>query len=526
MEQYNGENIENESFQRENESEYLPINMNNNIGIYRLKNFNHNKNYNYFIYILISIIIISLLFVVIIFIINKGKKQNIELIKSYNNEIIKNNSNVFENKDFQISQDKKNEIRYKRNINEKIGIAFINKSIFANGFGRMLSLLLNELVKYEEKYKIFLITDKAYNQDFVIDEEINRLPIYENKTLIAQLDKDQNIQYYVLNNEISLEEINFYRSFNKKLININHRSYLPSIYANNSDVYKRWKNFLLYDAFISSVPDDYYIYKNLGMNNTFFIPNLYIFEPFKTPSSSLLYQNIIVMGIENGPVKGDIYVIKVMKIVVKYIPKAKLYFISSDDRREIIKDLIKENNMSNNIEVLPFTTNIEKYFLNSSVMLCPSLSESLSMVINEGKAYGLPIVAFNMPYSAPYQKGVILIEMFNVWKMAKETYRLLNDYFYRKDEGSKAKLSLNEYSNTETLNKWNKLFFILNKDDSIAYQKLQEYTYDKYYDEKMAEQRLEYNYNYGKKYNKAFQCHSFKNMTNLTYINQLKSCLE
>ena len=36
------------------------------------------------------------------------------------------------------------------------------------------------------------------------------------------------------------------------------------------------------------------------------------------------------------------------------------------------------------------------------------------MVINEGKAYGLPIVAFNMPYSAPYQKGVILIEMFNV----------------------------------------------------------------------------------------------------------------
>ena len=525
MEQYNQENIDNESFQRENESEYLPINMNNNIGIYRLKNFNHNKNYNYFIYILISIIIFALLFVVIIFIINKGKKQNIELIKSYNNEIIKKNSNVFENKDFQISQDKEKDFRYKRDISEKIGIAFINKSIFLNGIGRMLSLLLNELVKYEEKYKIFLITDKAYEQDFVMDEEIKRLPIYENKTLIDQLDKDQNIQYYVLNNEISLEEINFYRSFNKKLININHEAYLSSIYTNNSDIFKIWKNFLLYDAFISLVPDDYYIYKNLGMNNTFFIPNLYTFEPFKTPSSSLLYHNIIVFGRENDPVKGGIYAIKVMNIVVRFIPNAKLYFISSDDRIEIIKELIKEYNLENNIELLPFMTNIEKYFLNSSVMLCPSLSESFPMVMNEGKAYGLPIVAFNVSYSAPYQKGVILVEMFNVRQMAQETYKLLKDYFHRKDEGAKAKLSLYEFSNTETLNKWNRLFFILNKDDSIAYQKLQEYTYDKYYDEKMAEQRLEYNYKYGKKYNKAFQCHSFKNMTNLTYINQIKSCI-
>ena len=47
------------------------------------------------------------------------------------------------------------------------------------------------------------------------------------------------------------------------------------------------------------------------------------------------------------------------------------------------------------------------------------------MVMNEGKAHGLPIVAFNVDYCPCYQSGVITVEMFNYKDMAKEAVKKL-----------------------------------------------------------------------------------------------------
>ena len=260
------------------------------------------------------------------------------------------------------------------------------------------------------------------------------------------------------------------------------------------------------------------------MNNTFYIPNMYTYDASKTPNSNLTYKNLMIMGRENDRIKGGYYGIKAMYEIVKEVPDAKLYFISSDYRINSLKGVIEELNLTKNIEIVSYVENISLYFLNSSVLLYPSKSESFPMVMNEGKAHGLPIVAFNVSYSPSYQKGVILVDMLNYTQMGKEAIKLLKDYDYRKRKGMEAKLSLNEYSNEETANKWDKLFSILDKDDPIAYKKLQDYTYEKYYDEEKARERLESNYNFGKKYNKYFCCHTFNDMLNLTYLNNIKGC--
>ena len=98
--------------------------------------------------------------------------------------------------------------------------------------------------------------------------------------------------------------------------------------------------------------------------------------------------------------------------------------------------------------------------------------------------------------------------------MAKAAIKLLSDYEYRKIKGLEAKLSLNEYSNRETMDKWDKLFSILDKKDIDEYKAFQNNTYNEYYDEKIAKERLEINFNYAKKYNKHFYCHSFNDMIN------------
>ena len=448
-----------------------------------------------------------------------SNKNNTDIIQNVQKDKIEKQEEELNN----LNNNNTNIKKYMTNSNEKVGVVFVFESMFANGIGRMLSILFDELAKFE-KYNLYLLTKTKDSYDFKVNEKVKQFQIYGNKTEIEKFNKESNIKYYVLNNELNINNINWFKSLGKKIININHGTFLTGLYDDYLEVYSIWDYHKLFDAFIQVVVDDYYAYKKLDFNNTFYIPNLYTFDADKTPNSNLTYKNLMIMGRENDQLKGGYYGIKAMSEIVKEVPDALLYFISSDYRIKNLEDLIKELNLTKNVKVLSYVSNVTQYFLNSSILLYPSKTESFPMVMNEGKAHGLPIVAFNVSYSPSYQKGVILVDMLYYTQMAKESIKLLNDYDYRKKMGMKAKLSLKEYSNEETVNKWDRLFSILDKDDPVSYKKLQNYTYEKYYDEEKAKERLESNYNFGRTLNKDFCCHTFNDLTNLTYIHHIKRC--
>ena len=410
--------------------------------------------------------------------------------------------------------------------NGKIGVAFVFECLYGNGIGRMLSLLCSELAKLE-KYDIYMITGPSYKIDFPFDKRVIKVPIIKNKTLIEKYDKSSNIKIYVLQNDLAPSSIRWYQNLNggKKVIGIVHGVYMSSIFANFTGVYSIWKNNLLYDAYIQVNADDYYVNKRLGINNSFFLPNLYTFDPDTTPNSNLTYNNLLIIGRELDRIKGGMYGVKAMDIVRREIPDAKLYMISANGKVKFLEDLIKELNLTKNIKIISLTKNISKYLLNTSVFINPSLSEACPMVINEAKAYGLPIVGFNVSYSFPYQTGVITAQVTNYKQMAEEIIKLLKDYNYRKKKGFEAKESMKLISNKEIVYKWTQLFDVLINNDIEGYKKLQESTFDKkYYDEEKARDHLESNWNQGKIFNKYFCCHDFNDMLNITYINNIKGC--
>ena len=57
--------------------------------------------------------------------------------------------------------------KYISNSNEKVGVAFVYETMFGNGIGRMLSILFEELAKYE-KYDIYLLSKGSYRYDFKV----------------------------------------------------------------------------------------------------------------------------------------------------------------------------------------------------------------------------------------------------------------------------------------------------------------------------------------------------------------------
>ena len=409
----------------------------------------------------------------------------------------------------------------------KFGVAFVFKNLFGNGIGRMLSLLCSELAKLE-KYDIYMITGAAIpSLDFEFDERVKMVRIAGNKTLIQQYDQTSNIKIYILQNELNPSSIKWYKNLNggKKVIGVMHGVYMSSIYSNQTGVYSIWKYNLLLDAYIQVNADDYYVNRRLGINNSFFLPNLYTYDPDTTLNSNLTYNNLLVIGRELDRIKGGLYAVKAMDLIRREIPDAKLYFISSNYKITFLQNLINELNLTENLQVLHFTKNISKYFWNSSIFINPSLSEACPMVINEAKAHGLPIVGFNISYSVPYQTGVIRVETTNYTQMAEECIKLLKDYNYRKKMGMEAKLSMKRMSNNETIQRWSQLFEVLVNNDMEGYKKLQELTFEKkYYDEESARDHLESNWKQGQIFNRYFCCHDFNDMLNITYINNIKGC--
>ena len=71
--------------------------------------------------------------------------------------------------------------------------------------------------------------------------------------------------------------------------------------------YRTWKEDFQFDAFVHIIPDNYWIYKKLRLNNTIYIPNVFTFESKNTPSSPLTYKNLLMVGRVDDIIKDAVY---------------------------------------------------------------------------------------------------------------------------------------------------------------------------------------------------------------------------
>ena len=454
----------------------------------------------------IIIIIISLIIIVILIKLNSRYNSLIE-----NVEKIEERIELLESQIKDISEN-----THKR----KIGVAVVVSSLYGNGIGRFLSVL-TELLAKTQKYVVYLIVEQVTSLDLSYYKDVIRIVQKKDEKEVTEWDKTHNVDIYILNNDVSTY-LETYKSLGKKVIGIFHGVFFSCIFTNHTTVYQQWYRFDLFDAFVQIIPDDYYIYKRLNFENEIFIPNLYTFDHTKTPTSTLTTNNVLIVGRTDDVIKGTKYGIKAMAEVIKNFPEAQLNIVSGNHAPSI-RDLVKELNIESNVHFLPFTHNISEAYLNASVLLVSSLSESFPMVMNEGKAHGLPVVAFNVEYSPCFQKGVITVDMFDYKAMGKEIEKLLRDFNYRKKKGLEAKYSLDMFKNNETIDMWGYLFNSLMKGND-EFRKLQKKVEDKYYNEDLAKYRMEKHYKLAQEFNKIISCHSFEQFTNVEYLKKVYEC--
>ena len=508
--------------------------INNN----NLNNKNKNSDIKNTCLIIISFVVIMLILIILLIYIritsnlylNKfGPKFNLR--KSISNKALNNNSNILSNiPNVSIIEDIKNiinnqtdEIINKNKTKEKIGIAFIYSTLYSNGIARFITVTSKNLLK-TGKYNIFFITGKPYYKEFSYEPEIKRYIAHNNYTLIRNISKHEKIDIVVLQNVLSTSVVKFYKNLGQKVICMFHGVFMSSMYSNYLESYRSWEQFDSCDSFIFIASDDYYFYNHLGFKNAIFIPNLYTFEPSEIKNSNLTNHNIIILGRLNDFIKGVKYAIEAMQYIVKEVPDATLNLFSSDGRIQFLKNLTRDLNLTKNVIFRSNTYNLSQLFYNSSVHMYTSLSEAFPMALNEGKAYGMPVVGFKVPYSNPYKEGFIGVELFDVKGLARETIKLLKDYDYRKKKGEEAKKSLEMFKNNETVEIWGRLCDALLSNNSENYRKLQNEMEKKYYNEIEARQNLESHYNILLQNDFNLTCHSFDNFTDINYLRKIQKC--
>lgn len=508
--------------------------INNN----NLNNKNKNSDIKNTCLIIISFVVIMLILIILLIYIritsnlylNKfGPKFNLR--KSISNKALNNNSNILSNiPNVSIIEDIKNiinnqtdEIINKNKTKEKIGIAFIYSTLYSNGIARFITVTSKNLLK-TGKYNIFFITGKPYYKEFSYEPEIKRYIAHNNYTLIRNISKHEKIDIVVLQNVLSTSVVKFYKNLGQKVICMFHGVFMSSMYSNYLESYRSWEQFDSCDSFIFIASDDYYFYNHLGFKNAIFIPNLYTFEPSEIKNSNLTNHNIVILGRLNDLIKGVKYAIEAMQYIVKEVPDATLNLFSSDGRIQFLKNLTRDLNLTKNVIFCSNTYNLSQLFYNSSVHMYTSLSEAFPMALNEGKAYGMPVVGFKVPYSNPYKEGFIGVELFDVKGLARETIKLLKDYDYRKKKGEEAKKSLEMFKNNETVEIWGRLCDALLSNNSENYRKLQNEMEKKYYNEIEARQNLESHYNILLQNDFNLTCHSFDNFTDINYLRKIQKC--
>ena len=93
--------------------------------------------------------------------------------------------------------------------------------------------------------------------------------------------------------------------------------------------------------------------------------------------------------------KGHEYLIKAFSIVHQEIPNSKLFIIGEGFLKRELEEMIKENDLNNDIYLLGFRKNPFKYIKNSDFFVLSSKNEGLPTVLLETLACGIPIISTN-----------------------------------------------------------------------------------------------------------------------------------
>ena len=441
-------------FTKEIENEHDPLNTMEIIEINNIKTKRNSKNklINSLI-ICLSLILVTLLVILVVFGLKYFRFRDINNYKYVSYKYQKAKKLNKHSKVYDVTKKNQN-VGNTKGTNIKVGLLYPSITNFIISLGESLIDTGN--------FDVCFITKPSATNKFKYYEKIKRINAFDNSKLLQKTIKEEKIDYLIIQNDISKDNLNWLKSLDVKVIGLNEG--VSEIKKLTS---KELKVLELFDAFIQSNPSEYLSYKKLGLTNNFYIPNINSLNKIDAPLSNLVNHNIILFGNLNDKSNNIVSIITAMTRIIKDFSDTKLKIISSDKPSSEISKLITVFKLGKNIDFSQLDSITSSSFSNSSISVFTSLTEKFSSMINMAKSYSIPcIVSSDETNSTAFKDGVIKIDLSNYEEISKEIIKLLKSNKYKKEMGEQAKLSYNSFK-TNTLESWTKLLESLKSSKNI-----------------------------------------------------------
>lgn len=146
--------------------------------------------------------------------------------------------------------------------------------------------------------------------------------------------------------------------------------------------------------------------------------------------------------------KGHEFAIRVMPYILQKWPSAKLIVVGDGNDRNRLENIVKELDISLQVEFTGYQSNLIPYLSKADIMLRTSVNEGMNITIILGMAAGLPIVGFDAGIPKDFivdQKTGLLVPLKDIQSLAKAVILLLESRSLQYTLAQRARQALVKY---------------------------------------------------------------------------------
>ncbi len=348
------------------------------------------------------------------------------------------------------------------------------------GVQRVISCLIP--IYLEMGYKVVLLTDEISEGDeYELPDEVTRIVL---PSALAIKKDEYEIRAKELLRVISENKIDVicYQAascpkliYDILLLKLNgvpivltvHECAFQNMLTLNTEMVNRPSVYKLVDymTVLSRVEELYW--QGFGINAVY-IPNPITNQIVDRQPEEIEKNTIVWVGRLDTRTKRCLDVIDIMKYVIEDIPDAKLLVVGNEVSAGIVDQMqnkIGKMGMERNIVLCGHTTDVESYYRKAEIYLLTSISESFSMTIAESKAFGLPLVLYEMPFLefCRDKRGYLSAPQGDKRKMAENIVNILTDEGLKAALQKEAQESLRAFGEYDLKGAWNNVFLGLSK---------------------------------------------------------------
>jgi len=349
-----------------------------------------------------------------------------------------------------------------------IGVFYHRMSI--GGVERVLSLLIPLWISMG--YKVVLFTDEPQNDnDYTLPDSVERIvipPFNKQKERYSEFQnklKEYNIDimlYQASSSNQLLFDMLLVKAQGIPFVLTRHESFASSISKQLTEATNNVQIFKLANWVTVLSRCDQRYWNLLGVN-AHYLPNPLTFSLENIRPAALRSKTILWIGRIEASNKKYLDAVRIMAEVVKAIPDARLLIVGrythTNDETVLIRE-IEKLDLQNNIELCGPQSDVSQFYSQSSVHLMTSAYEGAPMVVGESKAFGIPLVLYELPYLEMLRdrKGYISVKQNDIQAAADAVVKLLSDEAFRISLGREARESIDNFDNFDLAAAWQNVF--------------------------------------------------------------------